>query len=136
MRHEYYKVYENLGAQYGRFPWRELLRSRRNAQDTKLVQGLIEDALRLLPSGLSVRPDASYFLLVNLHQMVLLPLQSRGVSSTDIRQALANDAREIIANAARAAREEGRSEVTGGGILRAVASLWNTLQLNRLEFWG
>src|SRR5216683_2740954 len=65
--------------------------------------------------GYRLRPDAKYFLFVNLMQMVVIPIQVRGgLRLEDLRPALRSDVALIVDQAARQA--EGR-EISGHVVL-------------------
>lgn len=90
-----------------------------------------------------MRPDAKHFLLVNLHQLVVLPIMhpsAPGIPSEKLRSMLEQDSELILKMASEPIpndyEEKESYEISGGKIVRTVAKLWNDLSLSKLEIWG
>jgi hypothetical protein len=82
----------------------------------------------------SIRPDAKYFLFVNLMQMVMIPLQLRERRNLDdVRSLLRPDVGLVVRDAARRTRGE---EISGHIMLESVAANWKNLKLSDLRIWG
>lgn len=71
-----------------------------------------------------IRWDARHFLLVNLHQVVALPMDRAGRMDGDLWSLLRNDVKVILANAA---RKDG--EISAHAVLDATAEVYGSLVL-------
>jgi hypothetical protein len=150
MRKEYYEIYRELYDIY-RFNQSDpeyfgrrigLFRKRRlppfaDMRTVRMIDNAIIEAQGELGLGDRVRPDARLFLLVNLHQMVALPVA--GVSGryrepqSRVEEYVRQDVRDIL----EAAKEESKdAEVSGHAVVGALARIWEKLQINKLEVWG
>jgi hypothetical protein len=142
MRHEFYEIYKDLFDLYRserllRAEWFPFL-GRFLGFDFRWIRWIteaIEGAVSDLALARRIRPDGKHFLLVNLHQMVVLPVAySERQEVEAIRQDLMEDIIAILSTANEAA---GRGEeITARHILNATSRLWSSLRLNRLEIWG
>lgn len=145
MRHEFYEIYRDVQDVYRAYSFpaapffatwhkRDWLRYGRTV---RLVVEAIDEALVETEPSRPLRPDAKHFLLVNFHQMIVLPLVHPAAgefSEDDIRQAIQDDVRLILRNAL---EEPGESEeVSGGAVVQAVAKTWSELRINSFEVWG
>ncbi|HEX8948370.1 MAG TPA: hypothetical protein VF790_05370 [Dissulfurispiraceae bacterium] len=145
MRDKYYDVYRDLYEDYqmqgilltnylADIPLRPHRQPRRTT--LRMVVNAIDAAIGELGLTKRIRPDARLFLLVNLHQMVVLPLSSGvepGLERADLEATLERDVTTILRNAAE--RAEG-SEISAHAILDATADTWRALGVNRFETWG
>lgn len=127
-----YAIYEELSDRYQYFQMRfgqtAFRRILADVGDEVLIQGLAKKPLR---------PDAKLFLLINLTEMVVIPVldprNQRKVDENELRAAIRDDVRMLVATA----DEDGRgNEISSGDILRAVASHWDRLRINQIRFWG
>jgi len=81
-----------------------------------------------------VRADAAYFLLMNLYQMVALPMRYRAVPNQNIGlEDVAEDVQLILKTAENISA--GR-QVSGNDVLAATAALRHRLRINASEIWG
>jgi hypothetical protein len=71
-----------------------------------------------------IRWDARHFLLVNLHQMVALPMDRAGRMDGDLWSLLRNDVKVILAEAA-----ERPGEISAHAVLDATAAVYGSLVL-------
>jgi len=146
MRKEFYGVYKDLYEIYARYysmpeewfpfirePWLRLA----DIRSVRWVTESIEQAISDLNLADRLRPDARYFLLVNLHQMVALPLIHPKVKDLDFGQLeadLKSDARTILSAAIETS--EGGQEITASGLLKVISSQWDKLRVTAWEVWG
>ena len=82
-----------------------------------------------------LRPDARLFLLLNIHQMVALPLSYEvgRENPVNLDSVLRTDLSTIL----QAAREESKEgEISGHNVINAISSTWEKLQISKLEIWG
>ena len=71
-----------------------------------------------------IRQDARHFLLVNLHQMVVLPQDRAGRMDGELWSLLRNDVKVILAKAA-----ESAGEISAHAVLDATAGVYDSLVL-------
>jgi hypothetical protein len=110
---------------------RELKSKEQPSPSPMNVAKIIDDVLHELP-GAKLRADAKYFLLVNMHQMVVLPLAMSGNNeSHEVHEAVRSDVKTII----RKIPKSKSREISGHEVLDAVAKTWSKLQVNQLDFW-
>lgn len=148
MNQEFYEIYGDLYARYfGEYAkdpgWRSrppfpLSHLDAEMRALRLAVEAIEYAI--FESGVwpRLRPDARHFLLVNFHQMIVLPLIrsqwfAKG-SMEELRFLLRDGARQIL-DAAKY-EESAEGEISGGAVLKSTARIWDELVLNKLEAWG
>jgi hypothetical protein len=110
----------------------------------------IDDAEKelLSPHGVRLRSDARYFLLVNLTEMVLLPLQIRGPALEiplfpNLEDMVRGDLDLLLSDAAQRYAERPldpeRSldrDISGHLIVESIAANWTRLKLNDFRIWG
>jgi hypothetical protein len=149
MRQEYYGVFEELYGIYkniyGRSRRVGLVLSRsgypfaRGIDDQTALQ-LANDAVNsaVQKLGVTLRPDAKHFLVVNLHQMVILPISHRlstvRLLPDELRSRLTDDVLKILQHATEVLPHH--DAVTSSQILKATSNLWDKLRLGELEIWG
>jgi len=119
----------------------------------RTVRQTIEEVNRGLVAteGLRLRSDARYFLLLNLTEMVVRPLQMRtgeppfAGPSAQLENMLLGDVRLLVSDAARRHYERQRSlaqvrpperEISGHSVVEALAANWTRLKLNSYRIWG
>ncbi len=146
MRQEYYEIYGDLYDMYRRrwfdvrewyFDFGPMFESRVLRWITEAIEYAISDL------GLTnrVRPDAKHFLLVNLHQLVVLPLihpESKQIPIPELRDMLKNDVAQILKYSSQSEESEynNRREISGSLILKTISRIWKELSLNKFEVWG
>lgn len=88
----------------------------------------IAEAIDQGVADLDIRPrtrwDARHFLLVNLHQVVALPMNRAGRMDAELWSLLRNDVKVILAKAA-----EGTGEISAHAVLDATAGVYDSLVL-------
>ncbi len=158
MRRDFYEIYEELNQAYlslprGRWPQaRRLANVKLATQDPlRMVERAIHISVRELELGQRIRPDATHFLLVNLHQMISLPImleRSRylgqgfpaaedetdetRLSLSELYGALVHDINLILGEAATIRP----GEITGGSVLQAVSRVYDRLKTAASSAWG
>jgi hypothetical protein len=147
MRQEFYDIYRemysryldavSLGLPYMLFPhWdmHELLPA------TQLLKESVESQERSLPTNMRLRPDAKYFLLINIYQMAMLPLGHPDSPSRQVLKEpprfLQEDVSMIFRESLNNAKERNRKEITGRDVSIAMTRLWDKLRLNSFDVWG
>ena len=148
MRKKYYDVYRDLYDIYrvshseSAFfrPFRRLLGGPLSLSSDIRDLRMIDDAITRAQAELglldTLRPDARFFLLVNVHQMIVLPLTHReGDSGGQI--AIENYVRDDVRAILEASREEANdNEISGHMIVDALSRVWRKLRTTELEVWG
>jgi hypothetical protein len=104
------------------------------------VETAVNEGIRAaaLPPEISIRPDTVAFLVINLHEMVVLP--TAGVEGADesrglLREVLPGDVTQIVRRAAEYAEMRPDSELTPHSVLRAVTETWSQLQFAQPWRW-
>lgn len=162
MRQDFYAIYDELSRVYIKIPPARWAFARGPDSSslspiatTHVVERAIRDAVRELDLHGRVRPDAIHFLLVNMHQMVSLPVLleaarsrkgrqvDREYNSTsdqqpyryfvqELREAIRHDVALILSTAAAFAP----NEISGGDILRSAANVYDRLKSAASNAWG
>jgi hypothetical protein len=113
---EFESIFESLYANYlEAHPGDEPLQGIAEAIDRSITELGIEQRIRW---------DARHFLLVNLHQVVTLPMDRAGRMDGDLWNLLRNDAKVILAKAA-----EKPGEISAHAVLDATAAVYGSLVL-------
>lgn len=148
MLDEYYEIYRDLSDLYRseqrwRVPpygWPLELYPFEPPRLARWASDAIDEVLAELQLTQRLRPDAKHFLLINLHQMVLLPVAAGGGANApppeELRAMMKTDIRTIIGDAIEESSQDERDEITGGALLRSIARRWSDLKLNSLRVWG
>ena len=122
-------------------------------EPVKAVRQTIDEADRELVATrrLKLRSDARYFLLLNLSEMVVRPVQMRTGTppfvgpSEELNSILRTDVNLLVADAARRHNERQialaqarppESEISGHSVVEALAANWKRLKLNSYRIWG
>jgi hypothetical protein len=117
------------------------------------VRRTIEDAQVELEEseGLRLRSDARYFLLMNLSEMVVRPIQIRTGEtpfkepSGELDSILRGDLDLLLSHAARKHMEHQGApgperpldrEISGHSVVEALAANWTQLKINSYRIWG
>ena len=146
MRPEYTTIFDELLNEY-----------RLNAADPYVILGfrrqsnyflpikigdIIESVIGKMKLGNKVRPDAKHFLLVNIHQMVVLPYskfvdQGNGMvreGDFDWQQAIREDVEMILNEVSPDISQEG--EISGHDVIESVSKVWDKLKSSSAQIWG
>lgn len=108
-------------------------------EEELVIRSAIEHAeTGLSERGQRLRADARYFLLVNISEMIILPIQMRGNIPMGIINDMLRDDVNSIVNAAVRIEPEARRfpEISGHAVLEAIATTWKNLKLTELRVWG
>lgn len=145
MRREFYDIYNSLLRTYrteearpviGRPPPRRRLEPFETLS-LRIVDDALSEAIWRTPLQNELRPDAAHLLLINLHQMVTLPLlhpQAPPIHPEELKDDLVEDIRHIL-TAADSVREAER-EITGHRIIEVLARVSRSLRISDLDLWG
>ncbi|AEP29708.1 hypothetical protein [Brumicola nitratireducens] len=93
-----------------------------------------------------------HFLIINLHQLVALPLSMAGMLNTEVVHQLRADSESIFSEAIRISKkkhevrekpqtygldhQEVSLTLTGGDMIKAVANIYDDLKLSQIKLWG
>jgi hypothetical protein len=144
MKPEFYEAYRDLADLYRiaqrypysslRYPFRLLTRSR----DIKIVNDALENAIRDTGVERKLRPDARLFLLVNVHNMVVLPLSFAGEMPPQrvTIEMLSEDLRLILKDASARAEQLQEEEISGHMVLNVLSEVWGKLRITEWQLWG
>jgi hypothetical protein len=107
-----------------------------NLRALAIVTEAIEEALTVLPNGLSIRPDAKLFLLINLHQLVTMPLSDRR-SPTDLSVEVENGIKSDVKMIINASVEfsSKRKEIAASHVVWGLAKVLDKLSLKSWRLW-
>lgn len=132
-----YRLLERSYFPYGTplAPWR--------AYDAYLLEEVARIVDRAIEAtGSRPRADARYFLLLNAHQMVVVPISLAAQPELledyprlpgGLLEVLEADLQAVLQDATE--REE-TEELSSGAVLRAFSRLWDGLGLNEVRWWG
>lgn len=116
-------------------PW-FLADEQRNLRALAIVIEAIEEGSSVLPAHIKLRPDARLFLLINLHQIVTLPLSDRRsptVLSNQVEAGIKSDVKAIISASIEYASN--RNEIAASHIVWGLARVLNELSLKSWRLW-
>ena len=134
--HEIYqRLYENFGQE---------LSDPRQSDLVLRTKDAIERAISELESPEIVRADAKLFLLANCYQLIALPLNIGqdlvGISQESLMDTIYSDAKTILDNAERLARQRGQdqdaTEISGHIVVDTVSSFWNDIRSVWTQAWS
>ncbi|MCQ9068005.1 hypothetical protein R7070_04925 [Vibrio sp. 1557] len=153
MRNEFNNVYEHIIESYEDardstpFQKKIYIETKKNISAT--VHGLVNHYRRL---GYELRPDAVHFLIINLHQLVALPLALESQVDKKIVQKLHIDTESILNEAIKISKEKNQLRkipntndsshpdyklmLTGGDVIKAVGKVYDKLNLSQIQLWG
>ena len=143
MREEFYEIYNELITNSLGVGDRTHLENVKSPQlktiiGPEFIKKTIESVEKMSKGEIRLRPDAKYFLIVNFHQMIIIPVVLANPQNFReqemILEAVGLDVSRIVNDAGKSKKVKG--EITGGDILSAVRNSWDTLQVNGLRFWG
>jgi hypothetical protein len=137
MKPEFDRAYRDLADLYriGQRYW-GLVQPTRRRSDVRLVDDAITEITSELGLRDRLRSDARFFLLVNLHQMVLLPL-SYSEQMPRPRASLEKDIRDDIRTILETAGEQSNQrEISGHIVINVLSNVWKDLRVTKLNLWG
>lgn len=144
MQTEYYEIYKDMFEVYGHSVFYSF------DYEVRLVRRIkeqIDRAIAKLDMSQQLRPDAKLLLLVNFHQLVVLPLIHPSINRIvypssysplrDINKVLNFILEDTLAilEAARS-KNNNEQEITSGDILKSISALWQKLKINDIKVWG
>ena len=123
------------GLQVGAAPWWAGI-ERRNLQALAIASEAIDEATSVLPDGLSLRPDARLFLLINLHQIVTIPLSDRR-SPTEFSQEVEKGIKDDVKKILKASIEHAsnRRQIAASHVIWGLANVLKQLSLKAWRLW-
>ncbi|RUO34882.1 hypothetical protein [Aliidiomarina soli] len=134
---ELIELYRASLATGSRFPFLERrIRSEASLKSLAIVTEAVDQAVSSLEGKYSLRADAYLFLIVNIHQMVALPLaqhDSPVVLNDEIEQGIRRDTETIIRMAAESAGD--RHDIPASHVLWGASKVLNELNLKSWRIW-
>jgi len=144
MDNRFYQIYSELGEVYRatqiegiRTPFapRRLI-DNASLRSLAIVTEAIEQAISKLGGRYTLRPDARLFLIVNLHQMVALPLAQRDSPvemNAEIEAGIKQDPIRIFEMAAESAGD--RDDIPASHVMWGTAKILDELNLKSWRIW-
>ncbi len=85
-----------------------------------------------------LRPDAKHFLIVNLHQILLMPLAHRdaGKKVDELLPSLAADTLAILRHAEKERQAAGKKSIVVNHVMSAIVKKWDALESHLFNIWG
>ena len=123
-------------------------------QDAESVRKAIDAAESELAASRqqTLRADARYFLLLNLMEMIFVPVRAvevrrgRSEMAQEVQSYLHEDLRLLVNDAARLQTERQQGEagpgqspeaqISGHSVLESIAANWRRLRLSSIRVWG
>lgn len=144
MDKRFHVIYRELGelyratqAMWGRFPFPgRRFRSEASLRSLAIVTEAVDQAVSSLEGRYSLRADAKLFLIVNIHQMVALPLAQHDSPvelNDEIEQGIRRDTETIIKMAAESAGD--RHDIPASHVLWGVSKVLDELNLKSWRIW-
>ena len=131
MRSEFYEVYRDLAEAY-----RASVRSAPGLRALRAVDDAMTETIDRLDLSRVVRPDAMLFLLVNMHQMLALPLEHPNALRLE-RASLAEIARSDLRAILESSLKEAKNgEISAHRVIDSVSRGWRELRTARIDVWG
>ena len=118
---EFETIFESLYASY--------LKAHPGDEPLQWIAEAIDRSVADLGIGQRIRWDARHFLLVNLHQVVALPMDRAGRMDGELWSLLRKDVKVILAQAAGAAHGQEGGEISAHAVLDATAGAYGSLVL-------
>jgi len=144
MKREFSNIYDNLYVDYV-FNYNQSRRyyyEREEINFIRIIRGSIERSDRKQ----DLRSDAKYFLLVNFHQLVVLPvvehnfypIRDKEINSINLEEAIISDIDLIINESINSKKENDNQEeqVSGHQIMNTINEIWRNLKTTRIDIWG
>ena len=103
-----------------------------------VVHEAIDEAIKGRPSEVFLRPDAKLFLIVNLHQLVTLPLsdpRSPTPLNDEVEQGIKSDVKTILKSSLQEASRRERYYIAASHIVWGLANVLDELSLKSWRLW-
>lgn len=148
MRDEYTGIYGKLSNDYlESFTSRYTDFEKKQYSAAKFVERAVAGAIGNLNLKSRIRSDAHHFLVVNFHQMIVMPLlmspnapyrieynsNEKPFYSDEFYKVISDDIMKILSSAA---DNEGQGEISGHAILDAVSTQYRKLRTTQFQIWG
>jgi hypothetical protein len=136
---EFKKIYQELFDSYRAGPVNGELSDEQRSRmkdSLALVGDIIESELPTI--NLPLRPDARLFLIVNIHQIIALPLShpdSPTEFSDEVKDELRSDIRDILQSAKKESENRNREEVAASHVLWGISKILDKLKLKSWRIW-
>jgi hypothetical protein len=145
MRQEFYSIYQELFSSYQQVEgdsdaafWRHV------------IADIIEQQAQALEIDSKLRPDASFFLLVNFYELVIKPTKmgqrsfqiNQDRNNDDLQGMLRHDLRIVLRSCKQSTerisreREEDDRKISGHDVVNTISRVWDRLYLVRIDVWG
>jgi len=123
------------GFQVGAAPWWADI-EHKNLQALSIASEAIDEAMSVLPEGVSLRADARLFLLINLHQIVTIPLTDRR-SPTEFSREVENGIKADVKKILKASMEHAsnRRQIAASHMIWGLATVLEKLSLKAWRLW-
>ena len=148
MERQYYNTYNGLYELYSDVPLYNRITSPTRGLEMEVNEIIatlnrkIIQTIDNVDSQNSLRPDAKYFLLVNFHQMIVLPIAISHLFNegqekvpdhqiSDLSEKIESDIRLIV----RESSGNGE-EISGHAIMATIDKLWRKLKTTKINVWG
>lgn len=148
MQAKFTEIYENLSKNYrnsSTFTYSYLEDNQDSA--ARFVERAVKGVIDKLKLNSRIRSDAYHFLLVNFHQMIVMPIlmdpngpiqnhfnrKRNPFYPNDFYKVISDDIEKILLSAT---NNKDHDEISGHAILDAVAQQYKNLQTMKFEIWG
>jgi hypothetical protein len=145
MTTEYGNIYDQLFVDYGyEFSYRSDRSYPFFPNEATLIRA-VRRAIDGADKEARLRADARYFMLVNLHQMVILPIligrygpyEIPDRSSEYLENAIEQDVTAVVQNALDTSRGDSDQQgLSAHQIMTAVNNIWDRLKTAEINLWG
>lgn len=105
------------------------------------INDAIESSIKKFRLEDRVRSDAKHFLLINFHQMVVMPIINPRnehypveVNSGELHAFINEDINEILYTAS--TKEDADRQITGTSLIKVLPEMIDSLRISKLEIWG
>ncbi len=147
MKPEYHRIYDKLfnSFQFYPYPFRDPIWRDRIFREDRNLETLVEDIkadIMELERGLnlenaSLRSDAKYLLLLNIIEMIIVPILfgEKAVENVeDLHRRAVQDMKTIVNYASKSNNKA--MPISSHAILQSLSDNWNKLSLMELGVWG
>lgn len=141
MKEEIKEIYRDLYEEFGPGLFFGYKYYAGRLRPVRRIKEIIDKEIDRLDLFDCVRPDAKYFLLINMFEMVARPVKHpkypNYIEDTSLMEYIASDVHAILSEISHDPRRFQMSkEISGHDILNKIAKLWDSLKVNQLEIWG
>jgi hypothetical protein len=137
MSPEFYDAYRDLADLYRMSDrYRSFFPPFRRRRDIHIIDEVITQVVNELNLQERIRPDARFFLLVNVDQMIVMPLSYSGnlrVDRQPLNEMIRTDVRTILRTASERVDQQ---EISGHRVVNVLSEIWGRLDISKLDVWG